>query len=75
MSRTYYMHTLNGEPAYFDGDQVVFATFYGKAAPLARSLNQIRAEQRKSGEWREMQGFKDHDRYGHLRVRLPGDQL
>jgi len=42
---TKYLHTLDGKPAYFDGWQIVFATKFGKAAPMAESLQQIRKEQ------------------------------
>ena len=45
---TYYLHTLDGAPAYFDPKlgALMFATSNGKAAPLATSLRQIRREQR-----------------------------
>lgn len=69
--KTYYMHTIDGRPAFFAGDQVCFMNFYGKPSKLALSLKQIRKEQAKSREYRQSIGFSDdHDRYrlGYRRV-------
>lgn len=74
MPTTYYLHTLNGQPAFFDGDQVVFACFYGKAAPLAASRRQIAKEQRKSRAYRAALHLEDGDRYGYRRVAAPEER-
>jgi len=66
-----YMHTIDGKPAFFDGRQICYMVFYGKASPLAQSLKQIRTEQKASAEWRMGQGFQSHiEKYGHLRVAV-----
>lgn len=73
MTRTYYLHTLNGLPAVFEpGQGICFASFYGKANQLAASLKQIRAEQRESARIHAEDGFDDAQlKRGHIRVRLP----
>ena len=45
---TQYLHLMDWSPAYFDPktNAIYFYTHYGKAAPLATSLRQIRREQR-----------------------------
>lgn len=72
-SKTYYLHTIDGRPAYYvPGMQICYINFYGKPKPLVASLDQIRAEQKASSEWRKAQGY-DHGTkdYGYRRVRLP----
>lgn len=68
---TYYLHTLDGKPAEFWENQICFATFYGKAALLARDLKQIRHEQKLSKTWRKKQGFNAFLEEGYVRVRTP----
>lgn len=68
MTDTYYMHTLNGKPAAFDGNQISYATFHGKPNALAESLQQIRSEQRASAAYRRRMGFTGYKmEYGHFR--------
>lgn len=58
-----YMHTLDGKPAYYDGDQVVFAGFSRGTSrgciKLANSLKQLRVEQGASFGWRAGQGLNN----------------
>lgn len=63
-----YLHTLGGRPAYFDGQQIVFATRYGRAAKLCGSLKEIRQQQKLSNEWRRQQGFDEMHRADYVRV-------
>lgn len=68
MSKTYYLHTLDGAPAWFDGFQVCFAVSYGRAAKLAASLRQIQREQRASISNREDAGYDNNAKLGYRRV-------
>jgi hypothetical protein len=67
----YYMHTLDNRPAYYDGQQIVFAM---KSRPLrlCSSLRDVRMQQRLSDRWRLSQGFqiRNYDQ-DYKRVRLP----
>lgn len=51
-----YMHTLNGEPARFDGEQIIYARSR-RPVPLATSLAQIRREQRATRAFRRRIGI------------------
>lgn len=65
----YYLHILNGAPAFFDGRQVCYMK-HGVA--IAASLAQIKAEQRASTAWRLKNGYSDKaSDYGYRRLRLP----
>lgn len=62
-----YMHTLDGTPAFFDGNQICFLPRARTQDVLRDSLDQIRAEQRKTIAWREKHGFWGGGaRYGHV---------
>lgn len=66
---TYYLHTLNGLPAvYIKGQGICFASFYGPPNRLARSLKQIRQEQRESGQRDMEMGQTGEFKYGYIRV-------
>lgn len=68
-----YIHLLNGKPAYFHTDQVVYwYTSSNRPCPTRATLREIRAEQRRSAEWRAAQGFGMHSTYGHARIALGG---
>lgn len=68
-TRWYYLHTLDGHPAAYDGRQVHFMT-HGNS--LVASLKELRAQQKASALWRESKGYKDnYYPYGYRRVRLP----
>lgn len=64
-----YMHILDGQPAYYSGKQVCFAC-RSRAIPLAKTLRQIRHEQKASDAWRQAQGFNCHFDYGWQIVKL-----
>lgn len=75
--KRYYIHTLNGRPAFFDGEQICYASKYQREGNVAStSLKQIRREQIKSSKWRyEMFGENGmkHE-YGYVRFTLPQEQ-
>lgn len=66
--RTFWMHTVDGKPAAYDGQQICY---WWRRAPLARSLQQIRRERQACIEWRALHGFSVGSGYGHITVRLP----
>ena len=68
--KTYYLHTLDGQPADFSGEQVCYAVHYGKPNKLATSLKQIRREQQASREYRERIGFENDCEYGYRRYSI-----
>lgn len=66
--RSYYMHTLNGKPAYFDPKQeIILFMRGGKANPLANSLRQIKRERKIDPSSREF-------RPDYRRVCLPAQE-
>jgi len=67
MKTKYYIHTLDGQPATFDGGQVCFASYYGEPNRLATSLKQIREEQQASKTLRRSEGSEDACEYGYRR--------
>lgn len=73
-SRMYYMHTLNGRPAYFN-EQIVFMMpgQYARNQWLCASLAVIRSQQRRSEEYRTRHGipYRDNWKYGYVRVYVP----
>ena len=67
-----YLHTLNGKPARFDGEQIIYTS--RRRVPLARSLVQIRRERRVSAAFRRRIGCTEFDkrhliRVGYVRAR------
>jgi hypothetical protein len=73
-TKTYYLHTLDGETAFFDGDQIVFAApggLHRNQQKLCTSLRQIRREHEASCRWREAQGFEEHTEHDYIRVVVP----
>jgi hypothetical protein len=75
MTKTMYMHMLNGKPAFYDGCQIAYAG-HGLRIPdhLRSSLAVIRKEHQKSYLWREKQGWADNLHYGYSRVKVGGAQ-
>ncbi len=70
----YYMHTVNDQPAMFDGDQIVFGLSDIASHEMRRSLRQIRRDQQRSREFRK--SYKDPlgaFTYGYIRVRVAHD--
>ncbi len=75
MSKPYYMHTIDGKPAYYSGHDIVFL-FQGsqshRVAKLATSLDQIKAEQKFSQAWRNLRGYKKEGfSLGWVKVSIP----
>ena len=68
--KTYYLHTIDGKAATFDGYQICYASFYGKPNQLATSLAQIRKEQLISKAYREEAGIEDVGIISYLRYSL-----
>lgn len=69
-----YLHLLEDQPAMFDGEMICYMRpgRYGRRQVLARSIEQIRDEQRRSFNWRKSHGFQDHrDVYGYCIVETP----
>lgn len=69
---TYYLHTLDGKPAFFNGEYIHFSNGE-RGGQLATSLQQIRREQELSNA---LYGYRDDDleRYGYVRVRVTTPQ-
>lgn len=64
--KTKYMHTIDGKPASFEGDQVCFSH---KQIKLVDSLYLIRKQQKQSTEWRKSQGFSDVGGLGYVTIK------
>lgn len=62
-----YIHTLNGKPASYNGQQVCYAFRGGK---VAHSLAQIRREQAASQAYRDRRGFSDYGKLGYARFTV-----
>lgn len=80
MSARFYMHTLDGRPAYFDGEQIVYANDQAtwedvsNVCVLRRSLRQIRADQRRTEQFRKRNHFSAFYRLGWVIVGTePGE--
>jgi hypothetical protein len=70
--QTYYLHTLDGKPAGYNGEQIVFAMAFGRPVPLCLSRREIKMQQRLSEQWRAKKGYGPEPYiYGYKRVRLP----
>jgi hypothetical protein len=69
-----YMHTINGEPAYYrPGEQIVFRPSKRYAIPLVGSLEEITRDQEASRAYRKRNGYGlGVVVYGHLRVETGG---
>lgn len=63
MTKLYYMHTLDGEPAFFQKEQIVFAEKRDHwqddypVCVLRESVDQIRADQKKHCAFRARHGW------------------
>lgn len=64
----YYMHTLGGAPAFYDGEQICFAR---RTIVLCRSMKQVLSERKKSSKWRKSQGWGQFCDYGVSYVEVP----
>lgn len=66
-----YMHLLDDRPAWFNGNQIVFATRKRFAVPLVDDLKEIRANRIDSYKFLSDNGYDTSEMdYGHLRVHL-----
>lgn len=67
---TKYMHTIDGKPAQWSGEQIVFPYSRGSVR-LVDSLRLIRRHQLLTEEFRMSRRFDyDPDKYGYIRVRV-----
>ena len=57
--KTYYIHTIKGQAATFDGQRIRLAHFHTKPNFLVTSLRQIRKEQIISAANRKKAGLKE----------------
>jgi len=67
----YYIHTINGSPAFFDGWQICYGVKYSphKHNLMSASLKQIREEQNITKNNRKFAGYDiDGDEYSYLIV-------
>lgn len=74
---SFYMHTIDGEAAFFDGEQIVFAA--GVPRQLESSLQAIRRNEVNSSSFRINAGWSEPFSYGYVRIPLsalplPGDE-
>lgn len=75
--KNYYIHTINGRPAFFDGNQICYASKHQREGNVAcTSLAQLRRQQHRSAKWRyEMFGETGmKQEYGYVRFTLPQEQ-
>ena len=69
---SYYMHTIGGRPASFNGTQIVCMHFYGKPNKVCRSLKEIRRHERRALAYRKDFGVSPTaGEYGYFRIGLP----
>ena len=74
-TRTYYVHTIDNRPALYEkGRQIAFVGWRGfNLKDAAKSLSQIRNEQKASTKWRVAQGWSEmpYDLgYGYFIVKI-----
>jgi hypothetical protein len=76
-TRRLYLHTIDGKPATFDGEQISFVTQHPDwqdrpypARPVA-SLRTIKAQQARAREYRRQMGFGELGGYGYVFVEVP----
>lgn len=64
----WYLHTINGKPAYFSGDQLVFAMQRQNVNILVPDLKTVIAQRRMTLDYRRRMGIQDDpaDKYGYI---------
>ncbi len=69
----FYLHTIDDQPAYFNGEQLVFArgTYARRPQPLVQSLAQIRHEQKLDRAYRTANNLGQAYELSYVRVSLP----
>ena len=76
-TRAMFMHTLNGRPAGWDGEQVVFADvmphWQDVPSPVHAypELSTVKAQILASQRWRKRKGFANDAEYGWCVVEVP----
>ena len=64
-----YIHTIEGEPATFDGYQICYATYYDKPNVIRESLAEIKRDRETTKRNRARDGFSvDMMTYSHFRI-------
>ena len=75
MSKSLYMHTINGRPAYYnDGEQIVYLLKYHRVKfedMFVDSLAVIRRQQTLSNQWRAERGYEVEQDYDYVRILRP----
>jgi hypothetical protein len=70
-----YMHMINGQPAFFDGEMVCYmnhAQHGHHRQAIVPSLKQLRAEQKASLAYRKRNNYADHvNEYSYCIVGVP----
>lgn len=51
-----YLHLLNGQPAHYNGEQIIYAEPW-RAVPVANSLEQVESERAAAEQWRQQEGL------------------
>lgn len=71
-TKTYCMHTIDGRPAFFAGNQICFVLRTRKPHKLAKDLKQIRREQKLTIKYRsEVLGIgEEPNKYSYIRVSV-----
>ncbi|KKK55598.1 hypothetical protein LCGC14_3072930 [marine sediment metagenome] len=72
--KKYYMHTINGLPAFFSGGQICYANCHQSARGhniLVKTLEQIKKEQSASTAYRKSHGWDDDLKLSYLLVYTP----
>ncbi len=64
-----YMHTINGQPGYFEINQIVYAV---KTRPvkLCDTLEQIKEEQTKTLKFRKAMELENHSNFDYIKIKV-----
>lgn len=62
-----YIHLINGEPAHYNGEQIIYADPW-RPVPVANSLAQIERERAAAERWRQQEGLTiaPREEYGYM---------
>ena len=66
-----YMHTVNGLPAYFNGEDIVPISGNGMACPMVKRKSQIQREQRTVQRVLKKKTRSKVAHYGYVRLQMP----
>lgn len=69
-TKTYYMHTLDGQPAAFTEGYICFAYKQVLEHEMATSLRQLRRQQADCISRRSSEGLGNDFDYGYVRIKL-----